>query len=1124
MKIYMILIAVMVSGWAYAEISFGTRDFSLSSFGQTSPDTIVVTGSTFNALPGSSFSNRHTSKPTSLSVGNDALTNASIRRVYATAECSLARDKDSTRSAALMDKYCSYLAGDLSACSGHGSSPEQVCQVDCAIKQNHANRIAGEILNLGTTQKKQACVDRVKSVLDNEKMAAQSPDDLRKGLYDTRYNLSEAFKNSREQRSLVLDRSNLNCLNSRSSTCDSFVETALDSSSITELASLFSVDYSRTRSGIVNFVSGKDGDCQKCMEKKYTAHKQLGAGGPDFDRAISDLKKQAVVKLAARKANEAISNYLKFIERNDFINRHVEVPKETCDGLSQLQSVTRRSCPNAAAILDEVKSPLPRITGSNPQSVLQNVLGAYRERMFNRKVSSPGICNGEYDFDLFQKSRLTLVGEASVAARVGHGLQVQKLWLDDEAMRLIEACGDQDTNCFIDIMARTKVKNTGTTFDRERDYLVGNLSLSPFLMTMLSSKKGIKSFYQMDGLSTSGLETVDQYIKRYSSQIVEAAHDDITNSCRDIGQDLQKALCTTAENYAENYTADELRAELASLARETLGDRAPEETPEFFIQMGMTCSLLTDSKSHLNNQTPKVASMSAVDRSIPALPFAGLDVQGFPSSVDSFALAASKQCAAAPPAPIDFSPTLSGSSGSPIFKTCRGLGELWTVQNAALPSCTSQFQTQPLYGSNSGINWNLFNTSSDLGFNPSLRSTLSTASDAVVDPGSVSQLDQSIKADNNSTTTNPSELVIADNTTAARSLESVNPDGELVSVTTAGAFASMSGNENIPGQPNQMNRSNYIVSSPVSMQLSQQVEATNNQTGTTLRREESLVRQESELINKVETQSIENRELREAVTQMRREMASMALQNAQLLPTLQSMMKARGATREEIETEVEEMDEIVSADASPVPKPKKSRSIASVPSTRLPERVSGQAQGTSEGGSRSQISAGNTAGVSGGVNFPQDSVRGSQVTQAPVAGAANINVNAGGARAGSGMERLVTRFTPSSQVTRQNLSAQSGNGEVGSEDKTQLVLEFLDYVKEYPLHRNGAYLSQANDSITVDYGGKEVVVKVDQITDPRIRSLVQERLISQRMNLNQQLRQARLTELRRLLAEASDVL
>jgi hypothetical protein len=142
--------------------------------------------------------------------------------------------------------------------------------------------------------------------------------------------------------------------------------------------------------------------------------------------------------------------------------------------------------------------------------------------------------------------------------------------------------------------------------------------------------------------------------------------------------------------------------------------------------------------------------------------------------------------------------------------------------------------------------------------------------------------------------------------------------------------------------------------------------------------------------------------------------------------------------------------------------------------------------------------------------------------KAPVA----INAGEGQATRAAG-NRLVTRFTPSAAISRQVSATPgvSGDGvaqDVAPEVRGQLVIEFLDYVKDFPLYRNGAYINETNDTIRVDVSGREVVVRISEISDPQLRRVVQERIIVQRMTINQQLRQARLTELRRLLAEASD--
>lgn len=1160
MKFVIFLLLTLASLNAFSEAGFLVQNNSVTSFGAipSSPsDQYQFTGAFINPLPGSSSLRRTQAAFNALEVKRDSDRSSELRRVFGAADCAIVSDSSGAQSVQAIENYCASIAGNQSACSGNGSTIEQRCQVDCAIKPRHTRRIAGEILNLGESQKKQACVDRVKSVVISERPAVTPPHLQLRGLDDARSSVIRAVEDKFNQRATILNSSSLRCQSASGQTCDSFVGTALEASSITEVASLLSVEYTRTRNGLSNLIAGRDGDCEKCMENKYKALAGDDVSGADFDRAKDELKQKAIVKLAARKANEAISNYLKFIERNDFIQRFAESPKETCELPRELNSLSRRRCPHAGAILDTIKAPLPRIQQGSNLSVLQNVLSAYQERMFERKISSPGTCSGEYDFDLFQRSKLTMVGDPSVAARIGSGANVQNLWLDAEAMRKIEGCGNQNLNCFVDIMAETKARNTRTNVAQEKNFLLSHLALSPFLRTMLSSKMGIQHFYQMDGLSASGAEKVEDYLKRNEQKIVDAAAQDSKDSCLNIGLDLQKALCTTSSNYAENYTADELRSELAGIAIDELGDKAPEGNLEFFVQMGMTCSILTDSRSHQNNQTPAVASMSAADRIIPALPFAGLNAEGFSSPVDTYATAADEGCPAAPRGPmagIDiYTPMGLPTTVGGVKRVCKAEWEDWTPENSSLLPCfgdqspmqlspdpygfglagsmnplISPFgnlgnRTQSGFGGMGSLSFSNFNlTNTTLGV--SQDNPLSNTNEIVVtgNPLTLTKTDESIKSGD------LKSFSISETTRLSQEITQTPQNGEMVSTNAANAFASLSGGTSSAFQTDLQiqvpGASKFINAYQPQIQMPQQIEAANVQVGSTLRREETLVRQESELLRKVDTQSIENRELREAVTQLRREMTSMASQNAQLLPALQRMVKARGGKpAEDDEEEKEDESEPVVTEATPKTKSSaRSRAPASGSSARSAERSGGQAQGGSEGFSRPQGPAIMPVGQAGGVNIVQDP-RGQQVIGGAAGVAANVTVSAGGARAGGGMERLVTRFTPSSPVTRQALAAPGGAVvEVGADEKTQLVMEFLDYVKDFPLYRNGAYLSESNDTITVDYGGKELVVKLDQIADSRTRNLVQERIITQRMNLNQQLRQARLTELRRLLAEASD--
>ncbi len=1145
-----LLLLATLSASLMAEVG-QVRDTSIANFDlviQRDPDEVVVnTDLMRRAAAGgansSSNLNYNLTRNWALPSGPALLSphDVNVSKAFASAGCPLAEYTNAAANASSIRSYCSYITGDVSACNGTGTTAQQKCQVDCVIKESHQQQIQSDLSSLPAPQKLQACIDRVNNVVSNSTSVSPHPDRIRSELMLTRAGLGQAINTRRNaRRARLIEGASIGCDGSGSlNNCDNFTNTAVSNSSISSLASLFSTEYTTNRSGFLGIGTRKD--CDYCMKSKYQATTSVSGiqGGESFDQRLSALKEQRIIEIAARKANEALSNHLKFLERNDFMSRFSEVPKEKCDSFPQLNSLPR-SCKYSRKILDKIKSGFTNIAGGSAQQTIQEILSKSSTAMFERKSS----CDGSFDFDSYQRSRLTQVGAGEVDPQ---------FWIDSEAEAKIQRCGDQDAGCFARAMAECYNKKIpSVSVDDAHSTLVSHMAMSPFLRTMMASKVGVLAYKNMSIVALNGTDSVEQFMHRNREKIWEAASLDSQQSCRNIEQDLKLALCSTEDNLAENYTADELRTELATLINDEAESRV---VPGLYLHLGATCALLRDSESHLSNTTPQVASMLSPDRIVAAIPISQQPIAGFDGAIDVFSEVSAAVCAASrTPAPSLFPAPSAPLSMTGQVKTCKNYYEQISLSNAHLPFCSTSSSTGGAFFDFNTLN--LQNPSSYIyttfpsrgnftqsGFggtgtkpfslgDQSIYSTGSSDSDVVVtgklpDNGVTEQgSSHLIQGSRSQDQTSTIELG-ASNVKQGFELGSVETS-EMVSTSAATAFASMTGTPNSFIQPAPQMRgatSNFTNAFQSQVQMPQQIEVANTVSGATVRREEALVRQESELLRRVDTQSIENRELREAVTQLRREMSTMASQNAQLLPTLQSMMKSRGAKiGPESEEEQEEESEPAVAEVAPTTSSPRARgrSPASVPSSRNLERSGGQAQGGSEGNARTQGPTINPVGQSGGVNIVQDS-RGPQVIGGAAGAGANITVSAGGARAGGGMERLVTRFSPSSPVTRQALAAPGGAvAEVGAEEKTQLVMEFLDYVKDFPLYRNGAYLSQSNDAITVDYGGKEVVVRLDQITNPQARSLVQERIITQRMNLNQQLRQARLTELRRLLAEASD--
>ncbi len=1128
--VLLMLLFLVCAENSFSEAPFSTRSSSLDSFSlDTTEQNIDVNALTLQsgfparAFPANGGFNSFRPTQNANSIFNSSRTNtyiAGVAGAYASAACSILTHKNSTESLSRINNYCSYLSGNVSACDGTGSSPEQRCKVGCVVKNRHLQQINSEMSDLPENQKVQACVDRVRNIIDTEPPFNPSPSQMQSGNTAARISALTELENRRARRAKIVEGDSLGCNTSTAGDlCDNFIGTALNPSSISQLATAFSTEYTTSKTGFLKLSTR--GDCEKCMKEKFETSSQLSLGSSgDFNRKLKDFKEQKIIDIAARKANEAISNYLKFLERNDFMSRYTNTPKESCDGLVKLSSLPS-SCRLSQKIVNKIKSGFGVQANASPRATLQSILTKTKDEMFNRKST----CGGDFDFDSFQSTRLVQVGDSGIAPN---------MWIDDAAEAKIRTCGEHDTNCFVDAMSEAYSKRLSSiSVDTARATLISHMAVSPFFRTMISSRAGILSFKNMPTILVGMGDKVENYLSLHRAGIEEAAELDKTHACLAVENDLLTALCTNEDNVAENYTGEEIRTELATMINDNANSRG---IPELYLELGTSCSILTSSKSHLGNSIPKVASMLAADREIAAIPFSNKGLSGFENTSDLFAEVADSACASSRlPAPGTFAgfPSALGSNAE-VIVTANGLGTCNDTRkpfqqwNFSLPNCpeipsylnsSRGFDGLNLVGNSSGYNFGSFSPTNNWSLVGSYQSPIPLTNSS----GNISDTDKSLK--DNLTTVATSESV-SGNVAQALDGATVNTVSTgMISTGTAEAFADLgnTGNPLQSTQTRQIQSNSYIGTYQPSVQIPQQIEMTNNISGTTLRKEESLVRQETDILKKVDNQGLENRELRDAVSQLRKEMTSMAYQNAQLLPTLQRMMAARGAKTEQVEEETLEEQEEISDEKKPKAKTTgKGRSPASVPATsRNLERGAGQTAGSLDGGSRLQGSIIGSNGQPGIINNSQEN-RGSQVFVAPVGNAVGVTVAAGGARGSSGMDRLVTRFTPSSQVTRQALGAGGTITEVGTEDKTQLVLEFLDYVKDFPLYRNGAYLSQANDSITVDYGGKEVVVKVDQIADLQTRSLVQERLISQRMSLNQQMRQSRLTELQRLLAEASD--
>lgn len=1105
------------------------------------------------------FSSRLSALPVFLSTPPLSPEQQNLRRVYSSSQCDLSSGPESVQAGQAINSYCQYLAGDRNACSSLGQSAAQSCRVDCAINQAQETEILSEMRGLAQAQKIEACRDRVNNLVTSYPPLSAPADLVDASLSQTAASVAEVERARRQLHTSMLSGDNVSsCGSEASNSCDSFAGTALRAETFTELASVFSSDYLNSRRGFLSFITGRRNNCNDCMRNRYQALAGIdGQSGDDYDEQISNLKNQAVIGLAARKANEAISNYLKFIERNDFLARFAGIQRETCDELQDLQRMGS-NCPHAEQILEMVKESnsasnpsLSEFSVNNPQDFFRNALTSHRNMMLTRSqeiMGGSGSC-GTFNFDQFQRSKLTSVGDRNFDPAV---------FLDSQAQASINRCGNQDLNCFVRAMAESKARHAGLGVNDEsigaaRDLIISHISLSPLLRTMLSSKDSVRAFQSMRPIDLNGNETVDQYIERNRQAILAAAQRDIDQSCRNVSRDLKTALCTTSDNYAQNYTGDELRRELASLAQNRYGRNRSSDQSRNIIQIGMTCSLLADSRSHLDNENPRSSSMVIADRHIPALPFienppmgfGGVerlnpsddqsDVQNYPDpwmrvarancSTDNRSFAGSPcdtfssftsyssyndSCPRAPQPKycstgedflsIGFNPS---SCGQDVFSSQSIAEILRSLDSESLRNYASPFRLRtPPYRPIS-LNFN----SRTLG--------------SVNVPGADNR-------SNNPTPTSGGETEVVSNSTpisssgggggggASSGSGSVGDVGErsiasrerTVSPTNSAVIDSPANNffQATTPQTFSPQQAPRFVFNPSTRQsgavnpeeLSSQLGA---RTQEVISREREISREVNSFISNADIENVQDQQVQEVLQGLRSQIEALNNQNAELLDTLTSMQEERAAAVNPVANPQDPQVVEVEPIAAPAVQPQR-RPVARQ-ATLPPSNPWSQDQ--------NDFASPSSFAPSATTSTP---TQGAQITPVgPRVGAAGTG--------GSGS--LGVRSNPVSDgVSRQPASISSPTFTDQTVDRVQLVLDFLDYVQDKPLYKNGSYLSPNNDSVSIDYNGSELVVSLDEISDPNIRSLVQERIMTQRIQITDLQRDKMYVELRQRLAQASN--
>lgn len=223
------------------------------------------------------------------------------------------------------------------------------------------------------------------------------------------------------------------------------------------------------------------------------------------------------------------------------------------------------------------------------------------------------------------------------------------------------------------------------------------------------------------------------------------------------------------------------------------------------------------------------------------------------------------------------------------------------------------------------------------------------------------------------------------------------------------------------------------------------------------------------------------------------------------------------ATSEEPVVAEEEVEEDVPAPVKPkTPKQPAGQTASNKPLSSdfaVPENFgslapTGSRKPSGGGSSGNSVSGGGNSGPVGGTRSVGIVTGGGLGATSSVGSVIN---SAGGSRS--------SNFAPSLTL-QESITPTTTVEAIPQERKVELLKEFLGYVERNPGYQDGRYLNNANSQVVIDFQGRSLVVKVEDISDADLRAQLQERLLRQRVLLNQFVRSKRLATLQRLLAES----
>ncbi|MFP5492555.1 MAG: hypothetical protein ACLGG0_13710 [Bacteriovoracia bacterium] len=1054
---------------------------------------------------------------------------------------------NSARLNARLESYCAHLVANKpdterpEGCSHDGTNALDNCDLGSLITENEIIRLK-RVLTSGGANSKENCVARFKE-LSNITLSVAGHLTQATIQAATEWTELEPEAHTATAAGCALDGGQSPASNDQKlEECNDFNNTPFAGANMGSLMSKFINDFD----GFGNFwkiikLRGTTGECEACFADKYkTIQQASNLPADNFSAEYSKKLADSKVNLRVRKAEQALSEYIKFQERNIFMSRFLSAQPETCGNVPELSRLVRGCDPEQAKqVLEKIAQKHGVRAPTTDLPMFVNQLRSIHMSKLQAPVATPECGEGV---------RVTHTNYlATYQTQISTTPMQPSMLFTSTTKADLQRCGEYDQKCMLDAMTKALHAQKGG-LEADSRKLVQSFFRQPFYRTLLTNRQSLLDY--ADSGDVTEANNLSQYKEANKDRFAEIARRDAEVACKSFGQDFMMALCVPEGDLAESYSGQGIKQELADMLASQSSGLTPGDAGKNLVNLTVACNMMNSA----GNLTSEIHESEAIsDKSFDRLDLADSFLRNNmrePSRLSNkkqafFEKYAEKMCDDAVEEKRVADREAMLANQSPV--TVPSNSSMFCYSKILLPGipCPVDVFTNVVN------NFDLFNfkTSPDYTNPPTqnLSQLGSNKKNPPLFPGSSYDAnsleldyfgirgDESARYDSGFKTTGSvaptkESKGSKDFTSGSATTGSAEvAEGEPVQNSFLQSATQMAAQLNAGSQTNQM----AVVPSwtmPIpettaaSRGIASVTEDEEEESGSGDRRRSASERsiQEIEARQSVveqqvlaqarETQTIQDLKNQAQIEQLRIELQKLQLSNKQLMTNIQRLSAPRKTQSEEnmfdqdfVEDEVEETFE----ESEPTPTRPVARAVAQ---TNLVKP---------EGSTVARSAIDSSTVTSTSTRLPEQSkVDRPAATTSTAAVAANVGAARGGTQAAASRGVAASSgisFVPSMSLQR-TITSEATQEVIPQEKKIELLKEFLSYVEKNPEYKDGRYLSSENDRVTIEYEGRTVILSVTDIQDNKARSHLQERLLRQRMVINQYVRASRLENLKRLLA------